>query len=74
LPVVEDIAREFAGRARVVKVQVDREGEVLERFRASGLPAYLVYREGSEVDRLALSSVGWFLKARVRRLLNASLE
>ncbi len=74
MPVIERLSDEFEGRARVVKVELDREGEVLESFGASGVPAYLVFRDGVEVDRLSLNFLDWFFESRVRRMLEGALD
>ena len=67
------IAAEFAGRARVVQVHWDREGRVGADFESSGVPEYLVFRDGERVDRLGFAFVSPFLEARLRRMLNAAL-
>jgi hypothetical protein len=72
LPVVEKVAREFSGRARFTKVHVDKEGQVLERFGASGLPSYLLFRDGKEIDRIRFR-LGWFLETRLGRMVEAGL-
>jgi thioredoxin-like negative regulator of GroEL len=74
LPVIESLAEEFAGRARFAKVQIDRDGEVQERFGASGLPSYLLFKDGREIDRMRLTFVGWFLEGRIRRMVSAALD
>jgi thioredoxin-like negative regulator of GroEL len=74
LPVVESLADEFAGRARVVKVHVDRDGQVGEQFSAPGLPSYLLFVNGHEVSRIKLNFLDWFLEARMRRMLKKALE
>jgi thioredoxin-like negative regulator of GroEL len=74
LPVVQKIAEEFAGRVRVVKVEWDRDGRTGEDFGSSGVPDYLVFRDGERIDRLGLAFVGPFLESRLRRMLDAALE
>jgi thioredoxin-like negative regulator of GroEL len=74
LPVIETLAGEFAGSARFVKVHIDDDGAVQESFGASGIPAYLVFENGKEVDRIRVTFVGWFLEARIRRMVNAVLN
>jgi thioredoxin-like negative regulator of GroEL len=74
LPVIESLAGEFAGRARFVTVHVDRDSETLEQFDSSGLPTYLVFRDGQPVDRLLFSQIGWFLERRLRRMVNGALD
>ncbi len=71
---MEELAESFEGRARIVKIHVDESGEILEQFGASGIPTYLVFRDGDEVDRLRLSSLGWFLGARLRRMVEGALD
>ena len=71
---MEELAQAFLGRARIVKIHVDESGEVLEQFRASSIPAYLVFRDGDEVDRLRLSSVRWLLGARLRRMVEGAFD
>jgi thioredoxin-like negative regulator of GroEL len=74
LPVIESLADEFAGRAHFVKVHVDRDGEVQGHFGASGLPSYLLFKDGREVGRMRLTFVDWFLDTRIRRMINGALE
>jgi thioredoxin 1 len=69
LPVVESLAAEFEGRARFVRVDADRDGEVLRSFGASSLPTYIVFRNGQEIDRLTLNIVPLFVEQRLRGML-----
>jgi thiol-disulfide isomerase/thioredoxin len=73
LPVIEELAEEFAERARIVKVDVDPDGPVLEDFDASGVPTYLVFRDGVEVERLAPLMVDWLTEARLRKRIQDAL-
>ena len=74
MPVIESLADEFEGRARVVKVEVDRKGETLASFDASSLPSYLVFRDGVEVDRIRLRFLDWWLERRIRGMVEGALE
>ncbi len=74
MPVVEKIAGEFAGRARVAKVHVDKENRILDQFGSSSIPAYLLFRDGKEVDRISVTFVSWFLEARMRRMVDGALD
>ena len=69
MPVIESLAAEFAGRARFVMVDADRDGQVLESFGASSLPTYIVFRDGVEIDRLTLNVVPLFLEQRLRGMV-----
>jgi thioredoxin 2 len=51
-PVVEQLAAEFAGRMRVVKLNVDDNPVIGARFQIQSIPALLVFNGGREVDRI----------------------
>jgi thioredoxin 2 len=51
-PIVERVAGELAGRLKVVKLDVDRAGEVAARHGAQSIPLLVLFRDGEEVDRL----------------------
>lgn len=74
MPVIESLSDEFEGRARFVKVEIDREGATLESFGESGIPAYFVYRDGVRVDTLTLNFLDWFFESRVRSMVEAAIE
>jgi thioredoxin-like negative regulator of GroEL len=74
LPVIEDLADEFAGRVRFVKVNVEEESDTLESFDASAVPTYLVFRDGVEVERLAPRLTDWWTGARLRSRIEAALK
>ena len=66
------MAEEFAGRIRVVKVDVEPDNGVLEAFEAGGVPTYLVFRDGIEVDRLE-PLIDWRSENRLRQRIEAAL-
>ena len=73
MPVIEALAEEFAGRVRVVIVVVEAGGGVLAEFDADGVPAYLVFQNGVEVERLAPMLTDWWTEARLRGRIEAAL-
>jgi thiol-disulfide isomerase/thioredoxin len=74
LPVVEQLASEFHGQARVVTVDADRDGELLKAFGASSFPTYLVFENGVEVDRLVLNFIPLLLESRLRGMIQAAVD
>ena len=51
-PVLEDLAKSHAGHLKVVKVDVDANPELGQRFGAQSIPLLVVIRDGQEVDRI----------------------
>ena len=51
-PVIEEIATEFEGIARVGKVDVDANRSLAQRYAIGSIPSLLFFRDGEVVDRV----------------------
>jgi thioredoxin 1 len=51
-PAVEQLAREFAGRATVAKLNIDDHPRIAQRYGIQSIPAVYVFRDGQVVDRV----------------------
>ena len=51
-PIVERLASRFAGRAGVVKVDVDQAGELASTYGVRGVPTFLLFANGQVVERV----------------------
>ena len=51
-PSVEAVAKEYAGRARVVKINVDENPSVSQRYGIKGIPTLILFRSGKEEERV----------------------
>ena len=51
-PVLEQLVGDFAGRLKVVKVNVDENPATATRFQAYSIPTLVVLRDGRVVDRI----------------------
>jgi thioredoxin 1 len=51
-PTVDAIANDYAGRARVVKVNTDVSRKAAMNYRIEGIPTLLVFKNGQPVERL----------------------
>ena len=68
-PSIEQLASEYAGRARVYKVDVDREGDLAMKYNVMSIPALLIFKGGKEVDRM----VGAAPKPQIAALIDRAL-
>ncbi|MBW3607928.1 MAG: thioredoxin [Actinobacteria bacterium] len=64
-PVVEQMGRDFAGRLKVVKLNIDHAPAIATRYAVQGIPLLVVMRDGAEIDRV----VGAVPAAQLRSVL-----
>lgn len=50
-PVIRDVAAALGDKAKVIKIDVDKNKELAEALRIKGLPTLMIYREGQMVWR-----------------------
>lgn len=51
-PHIDALATEYAGRARVYKVNVDEEQQIASDYGVTSIPSLLFFKEGKLVDRI----------------------
>lgn len=68
-PLVERLAEQYAGRLKVVKVDVDRAPGVAGRLGVQGIPALFLVRDGEVREQLVGARPLPDLEAAVERLL-----
>ena len=51
-PTVEAVADKYAGNARVVKLNVDDNPSVSQRFGIKGIPTLILFKNGREEERV----------------------
>ncbi len=51
-PMVEELAREFDGRAKITKVDVDNNPQIATQFGIRSIPTLLFFKDGEVVDQL----------------------
>lgn len=66
VPNVEEIAKEYEGRAVVGKVDVDENPDLAERFGIMSIPALFVFVNGEVKEKL----IGYRLKMQIAEVLD----
>ncbi|GAB4119298.1 MAG: thioredoxin TrxA [Acidobacteriota bacterium] len=69
-PTVDQLASEYAGRAKVVKLNVDDNQETSFRYNIRGIPTLLLFKNGEVRDQI----VGATSKENIARLIEAQLS
>ena len=50
-PVIRDVAAALGDKAKVIKIDVDKNKELAEALRIKGLPTFMIYKDGQMVWR-----------------------
>jgi thioredoxin 1 len=66
-PLVDDLAREFSGRVKVGKLDVDQSPDTAARYGITSIPTLLVFKDGQVVDQ----RVGALPREELRLMLDA---
>lgn len=69
-PVFEELAREYAGLVKFVKVNVDEQQMLAAQFRIQSIPTLLVFHKGKPID----GAVGALPKPHLQSLLYSVLS
>jgi thioredoxin 1 len=69
-PTIEELAKEYAGRVLVGKLNVDENPETAECFQVFSIPTMLIMKKGEEVDRI----VGCVEKKYIEAALKKHME
>ncbi len=68
-PVVEEMAGEYEGKAKIGKVNVDNNPEISVKYGIRSIPALLIFKDGEVVDQI----VGAVPKPHLTKQLDAQL-
>jgi thioredoxin 1 len=70
-PMVDELAKTYAGKAKVVKVNVDHNQQVARQFQIRGLPTLLLFKNG-KVEATQMGAPG-NLKALLTQMLDKAI-
>ncbi len=66
-PTIEELAREYAGRIFVGKLNVDENPQTAECFQVFSIPTMLIMKNGVEVDRIVGCVQKKYIEAALRK-------
>ena len=68
-PVLEEVAKEYQGQVKVVKVDVDKNQEMPAKYGVRGIPTLILFKEGD----VAATKVGALSKSQLTAFLNENI-
>ncbi|MDT7041390.1 thioredoxin [Candidatus Nitronereus thalassa] len=69
-PVVEELAKEYEGKLKVMKLNTDEAPEVAGRYQIMSIPTILFFKNGEPVEKL----VGARPKPQFKQIIDALLS
>ena len=69
-PAIAQIAKDYKGRIKVVKINVDEAGATAQQCQVQSIPTLAIYKNGEEVER----SVGALPKAHLESMIKPYLN
>ena len=60
-PIVEEVAKSYEGKLKVLKLNVDENNQTPARYGIRGIPALLIFKDGKVADQI----VGYVPKDRI---------
>ena len=68
-PIVDEVAAEYSGKLKVMKMDVDRNQATPMRYGIRGIPTLLVFKGGQVQEQI----VGYVPREKIEQALNKSL-
>lgn len=69
LPTLEQLAADYAGRAKIVKVEMDKNQQTAMAWRVRAAPTLLLFKHGA----VQATHVGMASKSQLARIIEAAL-
>ncbi len=51
-PVIDELAKEFDGKVKFVKIKADENMQTAQKYSISGVPSLLLFKNGEVVERI----------------------
>ena len=68
-PIVEELAKEFVGKVKVTKLNVDESPSTPSQYGVRGIPTLILFKRGKILDQI----VGAVPKARLKAMIEKAL-
>ena len=68
-PTIDEVAKDFEDRAKVVKLNVDENGTTSMKYNIKGIPTLLLFKDGVIKDQI----VGATSKDNIARMIEAQM-
>lgn len=70
-PAVEELAKEYAGKIKVGKLNTDENPDVASKYKIMGIPTIMFFKDGQKIDQIVGAVPKHQLKAKIDALLTS---
>ncbi len=70
-PMVEELAKEYAGSVKVGKLNTDENPDVASKYKIMGIPTIMFFKDGQKVEQIVGAVPKPQLKAKIDALLQS---
>lgn len=68
-PLIEQLANEYNGKAKICKVNIDREGAIASKYKILSIPTVIVFKNGL----VAARAIGYRGKSELAKMIERAI-
>lgn len=68
-PTVEELAKEYSGKLKVVKLNTDDNPDIASRYKIMGIPTLMFFKDGEKVEQIVGAVPKPQLQSKIDQLL-----
>jgi thioredoxin 1 len=69
-PTVEELAKEYSGKVKVLKLNTDENSEIASKYKVMGIPTIMFFKDGIKIDQIVGVVPKQHIKAKIDSFLN----
>jgi len=67
MPVIEKLSKEYDGRVKIKKINVDQNPRMRDKYKILGCPTFILFKDGVELTR----NVGAHSESQLKEIINS---
>jgi|TARA_B100001013_G_scaffold228105_1_gene139845 thioredoxin 1 len=68
-PVLESLAEDYDGKVKIVKINVDKETDLANKYNVSAIPSLIIVKDGKEIDRIVGGATKEVYAERINKVI-----